>query len=165
MFSCLLQTVKSPILRWMRLQHCLMCEILTHWLLLWPKSGIDELILRVCNISSSCRQFLQLILVFIIQICFKITHLKLQPHLSGANELALWVLKSEYSMRPKSIQCTPDISRLCISRNWKYRNRMLDPIFWRSRVRYFSRNRSNSFARDNFSRNLFTAIAFVPGSL
>ena len=27
------------------------------------------------------------------------------------------------------IQCTPDISRSCISRNWIYRGRMLDPIF------------------------------------
>ena len=27
------------------------------------------------------------------------------------------------------VQCTPDISRSCISRNWIYRGRMLDPIF------------------------------------
>ena len=27
------------------------------------------------------------------------------------------------------IQCKPDISRSCISRNWIYRGRMLDPIF------------------------------------
>ena len=63
------------------------------------------------------------------------------------------------------------ISRSCISRNWIYRGRMLDPIFWRTR----GRNHSNSldpvrgrqflaksahrdclcsqFAEDNFSRN------------
>ena len=73
------------------------------------------------------------------------------------------------------LQCKPDISRSRISRNWIYRGRMLDPIFWRPRVRYFSRNRGNSldpirgrqffaksahrdslcsrFAGDNFSRN------------
>ena len=27
------------------------------------------------------------------------------------------------------IQCKPDLSRSCISRNWIYRGRMLDPIF------------------------------------
>ena len=27
------------------------------------------------------------------------------------------------------IQCAPDISRMCISRTWIYRGRMLDPIF------------------------------------
>ena len=42
------------------------------------------------------------------------------------------------------IQCTPDISRSCISRNWIYRGHMLDPIFWHPRARYFSRNRGNS---------------------
>ena len=52
------------------------------------------------------------------------------------------------------VQCKPDISRSCISRNWIYRGRMLDPIFlptisrilqtWCPRVRYFSRNRGNS---------------------
>ena len=39
------------------------------------------------------------------------------------------------------------------------------PIFWRSWAWYFSRNYSNSldpFCRRQFSRNLFTAIAFVP---
>ena len=73
------------------------------------------------------------------------------------------------------IQCNPDISRSRISRNWIYRGRMLDPIFWRPRARCFSRNRGNSldpirgrqffaksahrdslcsrFAGDNFSRN------------
>ena len=73
------------------------------------------------------------------------------------------------------LQCKPDISRSCISRNWIYRGRMLDPIFWRPRARYFSRNRGNflgpirgrqffakfahrdslcsRFAGDNFSRN------------
>ena len=42
------------------------------------------------------------------------------------------------------IQCTPDISRPCISRNWIYRSGMLDPIFWHPRVRYFLRHRGNS---------------------
>ena len=42
------------------------------------------------------------------------------------------------------IQCKPDISRSCISRNWIYRGRMLDPIFWRPRTRYFLRSRGNS---------------------
>ena len=73
------------------------------------------------------------------------------------------------------LQCKPDISRSRISRNWIYRGRMLDPIFWRPRARYFSRNRGNSldpirgrqfftksahrdslcsrFAGDNFSQN------------
>ena len=30
---------------------------------------------------------------------------------------------------PYEVQCTPDISRSCISRNWIYRGRMLDAIF------------------------------------
>ena len=74
------------------------------------------------------------------------------------------------------IQCKPDISRSCISRNWIYRGCMLDPIFFgppisrilqtqRPRAWYFSRNRGNSLhsiAGDNFSWNLLTAIAFVP---
>ena len=42
------------------------------------------------------------------------------------------------------IRCTPDISLSCISRNWIYCGRMLEPIFWRPRARYFSRNRGNS---------------------
>ena len=52
------------------------------------------------------------------------------------------------------VQWKPDISRSCISRNWIYRGRMLDPIFcppisqilqtWRPRARYFSLNRGNS---------------------
>ena len=73
------------------------------------------------------------------------------------------------------IQCTPDISRSCISLKWIYLGRMLDPIFWRPRARHFSRNRRNTldpirrrqffaksahhnslcsrFTGDNFSRN------------
>ena len=73
------------------------------------------------------------------------------------------------------LQCKPDISRSCISRNWIYRGRMLDPIFWHPRARYFSWNRCNTldpisgrqffaksahcdslcsrFSGDNFSRN------------
>ena len=66
------------------------------------------------------------------------------------------------------IQCTPDILRSCISRNWIYRGRMLDPIFdtqernifWEIAVTPWTQ-----FAGDNFSRNLFTMIAFAPGSL
>ena len=46
------------------------------------------------------------------------------------------------------IQCKPDISRSCISRNRIYRGRMLDPFFWRPRTRYFSRNRGNSIFRE-----------------
>ena len=79
------------------------------------------------------------------------------------------------SVEPSLLQCKPDISRSRISRNWIYRGRMLDPIFWRPRARYLTRNRSNSldpirgrqffaksahrdslcsrFAGDNFSRN------------
>ena len=61
------------------------------------------------------------------------------------------------------IQCKPDISRSCISRNWIYRGRMLDSIFcppisrvlqtWRPRARYFSRNRGNSL--HSFRRRQF----------
>ena len=47
-----------------------------------------------------------------------------------------------------AIQCKPDISRSCISRNRIYRGRMLDPFFWRPRTRYFSRNRGNSIFRE-----------------
>ena len=53
-----------------------------------------------------------------------------------------WVLSS--------IQCKPDISRSCISRNRIYRGRMLDPIFlppislisrtWRPRVQFFAKS-------------------------
>ena len=39
------------------------------------------------------------------------------------------------------------------------------PFFWRPRARYFSVTPWTQFAWDNFSRNLLTAIAFVPGSL
>ena len=39
------------------------------------------------------------------------------------------------------IQCIPDISQSCISRNWIYRGH---PIFWRPSARYFLRNPSNS---------------------
>ena len=89
----------------------------------------------------------------------------------------IWQKKVSNKIPPKSnqVQCKPDISRSCISRNWIYRGRMLDPIFWRPRARYFSRNRGNTldpirgrqffaksahrdslcsrFAGDNFSRN------------
>ena len=75
-----------------------------------------------------------------------------------------------------SVQCKPDISRSCISRNWIYRGRMLDPIFLPDRFREFCRRGAQErdifrkiavtpciqFAGDNFSRNLLTAIAFVP---
>ena len=56
------------------------------------------------------------------------------------------------------IQCTPNISQSCISRNWIYHSCMLDTIFWRPRAPW------TQFAGDNFSRNLLTAIAFVPSS-
>ena len=56
------------------------------------------------------------------------------------------------------MQCTPDISRSCISRNWIYRGRMLDPIFWRPRARYFSWNRGNSLDRIR-GRQFFTKSA------
>ena len=46
------------------------------------------------------------------------------------------------------LQCKPNISRSCISRNRIYRGRMLDPIFWppisrtwRPRVRFFANSR------------------------
>ena len=52
------------------------------------------------------------------------------------------------------VQCKPDISRSCISRNWIYRGRMLDPIFLPTdfanfadvvpKSAIFSRNRGNS---------------------
>ena len=75
-----------------------------------------------------------------------------------------------------SIQCKPDISRLCISRNWIYHCRMLDPIFLPTDFANFADVAPKSaiffreiavtpciqFAGDNFSRNLLTAIAFVP---
>ena len=38
------------------------------------------------------------------------------------------------------IQCTPDISRSCISRNWIYCGHVLDPIFWGPRAWYFSKS-------------------------
>ena len=73
------------------------------------------------------------------------------------------------------IQCKPDISRSCISRNWIYRGRMLDPIFcppilrilqtWaqeRDIFREIAVTPCIQFVGDNFSRNLLTAIAFVP---
>ena len=70
------------------------------------------------------------------------------------------------------LQCKPDISRSCISRNWIYRGRMLDPIFLPiDFANLADRDIFHEiavppcciqFVGDNFSRNLFTAIAFVP---
>ena len=74
------------------------------------------------------------------------------------------------------LQCKPDISRSCISRNWIYRGRMLDPIFLPTDFANFADVAPKSaiffreiavtpciqFAGDNFSLNLLTAIAFVP---
>ena len=74
------------------------------------------------------------------------------------------------------VQCKPDISWSCISRNWIYRGRMLDPIFLPTDFANFADVAPKSaiffaksgvtpciqFAGDNFSRNLLTAIAFVP---
>ena len=65
------------------------------------------------------------------------------------------------------VQCKPDISRSRISRNWIYRGRMLDPIFWRKErdiFREIAVTPWTQFAGDNFSRILLNAIAFVPGS-
>ena len=65
------------------------------------------------------------------------------------------------------VQCKPDISRSRISQNWIYRGRMLDPIFGaqeRDIFREIAVTPWTQFAGDNFSRNLLTAIAFVPGS-
>ena len=70
----------------------------------------------------------------------------------------------------------PDISRSCISRNWIYRGRMLDPIFcppisrilqtWRPRARYFSQNRGNSLhsirGRQFFAKSAQRDSLFVP---
>ena len=75
------------------------------------------------------------------------------------------------------IQCKPDISRSCISRNWIYRGRMLDPIFLptdfvnfadvggaqeRDIFREIAVTPCIQFVGDIFLRNLRTAIAFVP---
>ena len=56
---------------------------------------------------------------------------------------------SQYKDVVLLVQCKPDISRSCISRNRIYRGRMLDPIFWppiplisrtwRPRVRFFAK--------------------------
>ena len=73
-----------------------------------------------------------------------------------------WFSNSFYT-----IQCTPDISQSCVSRNWIYRGRMLDPIFFGVQERDIFREIAvtpwTQFAGDNFSRNLLTAIAFVLG--
>ena len=64
------------------------------------------------------------------------------------------------------LQCTPDISRSCISRNWIYRGRMLDPIFGAQECDIFGEIvviPRTQFTGDNFSRNLLTGIAFVLG--
>ena len=71
------------------------------------------------------------------------------------------------------VQCKPDISRSCISRNRIYRGRMLDPIFWPPislisrtwlpRVRFFRDIAVipwTPFTGDSFSRNLLTSDAF-----
>ena len=82
----------------------------------------------------------------------EITHFQQNEQLQNCNTQCF---KLKFSLsRPKMfrkflslynlLQCTPDISRLCISRNWIYRGRMLDPIFWHPRTRYFSRNHGNS---------------------
>ena len=42
------------------------------------------------------------------------------------------------------IQCTTNISWSCVSQNWIYPGRKLDPIFWRPSAWYFSRNHGNS---------------------
>ena len=107
----------------------------------------------------------------------------IQSAILDANKQCTWIFRTfntreilpMLSLWKSLLQCKPDISRSRISRNWIYRGRMLDPIFWRPRARYFSRNRGNSldpirgrqffaksahrdslcsrFAGDNFSRN------------
>ena len=73
------------------------------------------------------------------------------------------------------VQCKPDISRSCISRNWIYCGRMIDPLF-AHRFREFCISGAQErdifreiavtlciqYARDIFSWNLRTVIAFVP---
>ena len=71
------------------------------------------------------------------------------PHLSGF--VFYGCLES---LTELSALCKPDISRSCISRNWIYRSRMLDPIFLPTdfanfadvvpKSAIFSRNRGNS---------------------
>ena len=58
---------------------------------------------------------------------------------------AIWTSERKIFLSLFTIQCTPDIAWSCISRNWIYLGRMLDPIFLRPRGRHFSRNRCNSF--------------------
>ena len=69
-------------------------------------------------------------------------------------------------MSPFTTQCTPDISQSCISRSWVYHGRTLDPFFCTQRHDIFHEiavTPWTQFAGDNFfSRNLLTAIAFVP---
>ena len=69
--------------------------------------------------------------------CFITKHEGYYEKLNSTKSLGIyyWYVK---------IQCTPDISRSCISRNWIYCGHVLDPIFWRPRAWYFSRNRGHS---------------------
>ena len=71
---------------------------------------------------------------------------------AGCGLPGLWVNLCFNNANP--VQCKPDISRSCISRNWIYRGRMLDPIFLPTdfanfadvvpKSAIFSRNRGNS---------------------
>ena len=97
----------------------------------------------------------------------QILHLAEEDNLSPFNLKIACLCQSIEINNKQYVQCTPDISQSCISRNWICRGRMLDPIFLRPRARYFSRNRSNSLGPISgrlFLRNLLTAIAFVLGS-
>ena len=92
------------------------------------------------------------------------------------NVVTFKTLDGHFRIYFNKLQCKPDISRSCISRNWIYRGRMLDPIFFAHRFREFCKRGAQErdifreiavtpciqFAGDNFSRNLLTPIAFVP---
>ena len=62
------------------------------------------------------------------------------------------------------IQCKPDISRSCISRNWIYRGRMLDPIFGAHERDNFREIAVTRWIRGKhfFAKSAHRDIAFVP---
>ena len=57
-------------------------------------------------------------------------------------ESLTWVDEIDFKWR--WIECILEISLSCISGNWIYDCRMLDPIFWRLRARQFSQIHGNS---------------------
>ena len=131
------------------------------------------LISRICQKTRSS-------LVQIMACCSAPSHYPNQCWLIviGPLETSLKLHKMQFSYIKMNfiIQCTPDISLLCISWNWIYRGHMLDPIFLPSFFAKFCRRGAQKhdifreiaasprtqFAGDNFSRNLLTAMAFVP---